>query len=145
MTPRSGGNPGIPDFAPLIRATTQPLQPQIAQRWMIVGTAAKRPMILALALLDRQVVDAGEAQAHQAVLVEFPVFIAVAAEPVAAVVMAFVSEPHRDAVLAKGPHFLDQTVVQFAAPLARQKRHDGLAALKELRAITPAAVDRIGQ
>jgi len=37
---------------------------------MIIGAAAKRPMILALALLDRKVVDAGDAQPHQTMRVE---------------------------------------------------------------------------
>jgi hypothetical protein len=50
---------------------------------MIVGAAANRPMVLALVLLGRQIVDAGDAQTHQAVLVEFPVLVAVAAEPMA--------------------------------------------------------------
>jgi hypothetical protein len=56
---------------------------------MIVGAAAERPVELAFALLDREIVDAGDAQAHQAVFVEFPILVAVAAEPVAAVVMPF--------------------------------------------------------
>src|SRR5438046_175105 len=54
---------------------------EIAERWVIVGTPPERPVILALAFLDRQVVDAGDAPAHQAVLVELPVLVAVAAEP----------------------------------------------------------------
>ena len=49
---------------------------------------------------DRNVVDAGLAAAHQAFLVEFPVFVAVAAKPVAAIVMPFVGEAHGNAILA---------------------------------------------
>jgi hypothetical protein len=49
---------------------------------MIIGAAAKRPMILALALLDRKVVDVGDAQPHQAVRVELSILVTVAAEPV---------------------------------------------------------------
>jgi hypothetical protein len=37
---------------------------EIAQGRVIVGTATKRPMISALALGDREIVDAGNAQAH---------------------------------------------------------------------------------
>ena len=50
---------------------------------MIAGAAAKRPVVFALTLLDRQIIDAGDAQTHQSVLVEFPVLVAVAAEPMA--------------------------------------------------------------
>src|SRR5208337_1964441 len=120
-------------------------KPEIAQRRMIVRAAAKRPVVLALALLDRQIVDAGDAQTHQPVLVEFPVLIAVAAEPEAAVIMPLIGEAHGDTIIAKSPEFLDQAVVELAIPLARQERLDGLAALEELRAIAPAAVFRIGK
>ena len=112
---------------------------------MIVRPPAQRPVVLALALRDRQVVDAGDARAHQAVLVEFPVLVAVAAEPLAAVVVPLVGEAHGDAVLAEGPEFLDQPVVEFARPFAGQERLDRLAALQELGAVAPAAVRRIGE
>src|SRR6267143_1860208 len=105
------------------------LEAELAQRRMTVGTAAQRPVVFALALLDRQIVDAGDAQAHQAVLVEFPVLVAVAAEPVAAVVVPFIGEAHRNPVRAKGPELLDQSVVEFALPLARQEGSDRVAAL----------------
>src|SRR6202008_4310860 len=65
---------------------------EIAQRRGIVGTAAELPMIFALTLLDRQIVDAGNAQTHQPVLVEFPVLVAVAAIPAAAVVMPLIGK-----------------------------------------------------
>src|SRR5262245_23487656 len=101
---------------------------------MLVGAPAEWPVILALAFLDGQIVGAGNAQAHQSVLVEFPVLVAVAAKPVSAVVMPFVGKAHGDAVVVEGPNFLDQTVVQLALPLACQELHDGLAANEELRA-----------
>src|SRR3954447_7389079 len=88
---------------------------------MIVGAAAERPVILTLAFVDREVVDAGDAQPHQALLVEFPVLVAVAAEPVAAVVVPFIGEAHGDAIVAERPHLLDQAVVELAVPLARQE------------------------
>ena len=47
------------------------LKSEIAQGWVIVGTATQRPVILAFALSDWQVIDAGDAQVHQAVLIEF--------------------------------------------------------------------------
>src|SRR5438128_1988710 len=80
----------------------------VAQRRVIVGAATERPMVLTVVFLHRSIVDAGDAQAHQASLVEFPVLVAVAAEPIATVVMPFVGEAHGDAVVTEGPEFLDQ-------------------------------------
>jgi hypothetical protein len=99
---------------------------------MIIGAAAKRPMILALALLDRKVVDAGDAQPHQAMRVELPILVTVAAEPVSAVVVRLVGEAHGDAVAMERPELLDQAIVELPVPLARQERLDGLAPLQEL-------------
>ena len=56
-------------------ARLRSLQSKLAQPGMIVGPGPERPMIFALALGDRQVVDAGDAPAHQAVLGEFPIFV----------------------------------------------------------------------
>ena len=112
-------------------------KPEIAQRKMVIGAAPERPMVLALRLLDRQIVDAGDPNPHQPVLVELPVLFAVTTKPVATVVMSLVGEAHRDPVLAEGPDFLDQAIVELTVPLARQKCLDGLTALKELGAIAP--------
>src|SRR5262249_12263906 len=71
--------------------------------------------------------------------------VAVAAEPAAAVVVPLVGKAHRDAIAGEGPDFLDQPVVELAIPLASQERFDGGAALEKLRAIAPAAVDRVGE
>src|SRR5258708_1062936 len=111
---------------------------------MIIGAAAERPMILALALHDRKVVDAGDARPHQAMRVELPILVTVAAEPVSAVVVRLVGEAHGDAVAMERPELLDQTIVELPVPLARQERLDGLAPLQELGAISPAAVEGIG-
>src|SRR5260370_10283136 len=116
------------------------LETEIAQRRMIVGTAAKRPMVLTITLVDPCVVDASDAQPHQAVLVEFPILVAVAAEPVTAFVVPFIGKADGDAVIPGGPDFFDQPVVELAVPFARQKRFDGLAALDKLRAVPPATV-----
>src|SRR3979411_2732097 len=112
---------------------------------MIVGAAAERPVILALALPDRKIVDAGDPQPHQSVLVKLPVLVSIAAKPVPAVVVPFIGKSHRNAILAKGPDFLDQAIVKLAVPLACQERFDGLAAMQKLGAIAPPAVDRIGE
>jgi hypothetical protein len=73
---------------------------EIAQRRVTVGASAERPVVFALALFDRQIVDAGDAQTHQSMLVEFPVLVAVAAEPVAAVVVPLIGKAYGDAVLS---------------------------------------------
>src|ERR1700760_1030499 len=111
---------------------------------MVVGPPAQRPVIFAVAGLDRQIVDAGDPKPHQPFVVELPVLVAVTSKPAAAVVMPFIGEAHRDAVIMEGPYFLDQPVVEFAIPFARQERFDGLAALQELRTVTPAAVGGVG-
>src|SRR5713226_5347937 len=105
---------------------------------MLVGTAPERPMIFALSFGNRQIVDAGDTQSHQAVLVEFPVFVAVTAKPMTAVVVPFVGKTHANSVIAKGPDLLDQPVVELARPLARQKRLNGIASLQEFGAVAPA-------
>src|SRR5579863_4854132 len=87
------------------------LQSQLAEARVTVGAGAERPVVFPLAFLDRQVVDAGDAQPHQAVRVEFPVLVAVAAKPVAAVVVTFIGEADGNPVVAEGPDFLDEPVV----------------------------------
>jgi hypothetical protein len=54
------------------------------------------------------------APAHQAVLVELPVLVAVGAEPGAGVVVGLVGEADGDAVAVVGPQFLDQWIVDRA-------------------------------
>src|SRR6266566_7025279 len=116
---------------------------EIAQRRVIGRAAAQRPVILPVAVLDRRIVDAGDAHTHKAVFVELPVLVAVAAIPVAAVVVPLIGKAHGDAILPKRPEFLDQTVLELAVPLACQKRLDGRAALQEFGAVAPAAVGRV--
>src|SRR6266704_2615729 len=102
-------------------------------------------MIFALTFRNRQIVDAGDTQSHQTVLVELPVFIAVTAKPMTAVVAPLVGKSHGYSVLAKGPEFLDEPIIEFAGPLTREKRLDGIAPLKEFGAVAPTAVRRIGK
>ena len=122
-----------------------PHRSKIAQSRMVVRAAPERPVVLALALLDRQVVDAGDAPPHQAVAIELPVLVAVGAEPLPAVVVPFIGKAHRDTISGKGPELLDQAIVQLPVPFARQESLDGCAALQKLGTIAPAAVGRIGQ
>ena len=85
---------------------------------MIVGPAPQRPVILAFAFFDWQLVDAGDAQAHQPVLIELPVLVAIAAKPIAAIIVPFVGETNCDSVLAERPNLLDQAVIELAIPFA---------------------------
>src|SRR5262249_23249483 len=112
---------------------------------MIVGTGTQRPVILAFAFFDWQVIDARDAQTHQPVLIELPVLVAIAAKPIAAIIVPFVGEANRDSVLAKRPNLLDQAVIELTIPLARQKSFDFRSTLDELGAITPTTVRRVGK
>src|SRR6516162_819689 len=61
------------------------------------------------------------------------------------IVVPLVRKAHGDAVVAKGPDFFDQAVIELAVPLSCQERLDRRAALEKLRAVAPAAVGRIGE
>ena len=111
---------------------------------MVVRAATQGPVVEPFALLNGKVVDAGDATHHQALVVEFIVFIALGAIPTGAVVVALISKPDGDAVISAGPEFFDQAVVEFAAPFALQKGNDGLAPLDKLGPIAPDAVAAIG-
>src|SRR5580704_2544140 len=121
------------------------LKAQLAQRWVIVGTATVRPAIFALAFLDRQIVDAGDAPPHQAVLIELPVFVAVAAKPAAGIVVPFIGKANGDPVVTEGPHLLDEPLIQFATPFAGEEGFNRLAAADEFGAIPPDAVDGVSE
>src|SRR5262249_53169731 len=102
-------------------------------------------MVLALGFFDWEIVDAGNASAHQPLLIKFPILIAIATEPIAAIIVPFIGEANRDSVLAECPNLLDQAVIELAIPLTRQKCFDFRTTLDELRAIAPATVDRVGE
>src|SRR5258708_18795195 len=82
---------------------------------------------------------------HDAVFVEFPVFVSVGAVPVAGVVVALVGEAHGDAGSVEGPEFLDEAIVEFAAPFSGEELDDFFATVDELGAISPLAVYRVGE
>src|ERR1700730_620191 len=110
---------------------------------MVVGTASERPVVFSVALLDRKIIDARDAQAHQAMLVEFPVLVAIAAEPVCTIIVPFICKANGDTVRMEGPYFFNQTVVQFAVPFSRQKCFDRLASLQEFGTVSPPAIGGI--
>src|SRR4029079_795981 len=107
--------------------------------------ARGRPVEAPLALLDRDIVDAGLAPPHQAVFVELPLLVAVGAMPLPGIVVPFVLEAHGDAVLIEPPEILDQAIVVLLLPFAGEKFDDGITSLEELGTVTPAAVLGIGK
>src|SRR5262245_49681224 len=112
---------------------------------MTIGTATQWPVVFALTVFDRQIIDAGDTPPHQAFCVELPILVSVAAEPVTGIVVPFIGKAHGDPILPKSPHFLDQPIVELAIPLARQKRLDFRAAANEFDAVSPDAVGRVGK
>src|SRR5262249_1255608 len=80
---------------------------------------------------------------HQPVRVELPVLVAIAAKPVAGIVVPFICKAHGDPAVAECPHLLDQPIIELATPFAREKRLDVLAAVNELGAVPPDTVDGI--
>src|SRR5207244_288643 len=90
-------------------------------------------------------VDAGVAMQHQTLLVEPPVLIAVSTKPVAGIVVVFVGETHCDPVVGERPEFLNQAIVEFAIPLTYKKFYDLVAPFEDFGAITPFAVNSIGE
>src|SRR5260221_2253367 len=107
---------------------------------MAVRTAPKGPAKLALRLVDGKVVDTGEAQDHEAVVVERPVLVTVRAKPGSRVIVPLVREAHSDPVPGERPEFLDEPVVQFLAPLAREERPHFLATHGKFRPVPPSRV-----
>ena len=112
---------------------------------MAIGAPAERPVELAIAFRDRQIVDACNPAAHQALGIELPVLVAVTAVPLAAIVVPLVGESNGDAVAAERPQFFDKAVVEFATPLPGEEGLDFRAAGDEFGAVAPDAVRRIGQ
>src|SRR6266852_3268858 len=112
---------------------------------MVIGASAEEPVIFALAIFDRQVVDAGDAPSHQALVVELPILVTVATKPGAGIVVPFICKAHGYPVVAKRPNLLDQPIVQLTIPFAREKCLDRLVATNELGAVAPEAIHRIGK
>ena len=113
---------------------------QIRQPRVIIGATPQRPMELALAFLDRHVVDAREPALHQAIRTEFPVLVSIGAEPVAGVVMPLIGVAHGNTIVGEGPQLLDQPVLKLLVPLAGQELPGFLAAMGELGAVAPLGV-----
>ena len=112
---------------------------------MIIGAAAERPMIFTLVFTNGQIVDAGDAAAHVAVFIKFPVLVSVRTKPVSGIVMPFVGESHSDAIPLKRPKFFDEAIVKFLVPLARKELDDGVASGKKFGTVAPDGIHGVGE
>src|SRR6266550_5438760 len=112
---------------------------------MRIRTAPKWPMIFSLRFLDREIVDAGMAKPHQAMVTKLPILIAIRAEPIPGIIVPFVGEAHGNAIPGVSPEFFDKPVVQFFRPLALQKLDDLLPSVRKLGAVSPTRVDCVSQ
>src|SRR5205807_5874927 len=112
---------------------------------MRVRTTPQRPMILALRLGDRKIINGCVSQPHQAVLIKLPIFVSVGSEPVAGVIVPFVGKTDRNAISVMSPKLFNQPVVQLFRPLAFQKLDDLLPPVGKLGAISPTRVDCVSK
>src|ERR1700688_3830102 len=99
---------------------------------MIIRTAPERPVTFALRLLDWQIVDGSKPQAHQPVLIELPILIAIGAKPIPGVIVPFIGKAHRDTVSLERPKLFYQPIVQLFRPFASEKRDDFLLSVHKL-------------
>ncbi len=60
-----------------------------------------------IALLNWQVVDAGNTPPYESVFVELSILIAVGTEPVAGIIMPFISKSDSNSVVPKSPKLFD--------------------------------------
>ncbi len=80
------------DIAVFCDESGQVSQSEFGKAWMIIQAPALRPVKFSIRLGYRQIVDAGEPIAHQAVWFDFPIFVPARAKPVSAVAVPFVSK-----------------------------------------------------
>jgi hypothetical protein len=59
---------------------------------------------------------------HQSVFVEFPILVAMSAEPLPLLVVVFVAKSNGNAILGMSPDLLDEAIVAFYTPLFLKKR-----------------------
>jgi len=81
-SPAAAGRGGDRDpRGPELRCSVRS-EAEIAQSWMVVRPTPERPVVFALRVLDGEIVDRCMPHNHQSLFVEFPVLVAVGAEPV---------------------------------------------------------------
>src|SRR6202041_3929185 len=94
------------------------LEAKIAQSRMIIRTEPWCPIILALRLLDWQIVDGSKPQAHQPVLIKLPILIAIRAKPSSRGIVPFIGKAHGETVPREPPKLLYQRIVTLFRPFA---------------------------
>ena len=112
---------------------------------MVVRPAAQRPMKLAIRFGDWVLVDARMAFPHQAIFGKLPVLVAIGAEPLATIIAIFVGISDGNTIAGESPEFFDQTVVELLIPLAGQESLGLGPVLRELDAIAPTGIERVGK
>lgn len=98
-----------------------------------------------LSLDDAVVVDGCLAAAHETVGFELPQFVAVAAPPLAVVVVPLVLESDGDAVAAEAPQFLSKCVVLLTLPFRGKEVDDGGTADDVQVPVPPDRVRCVGE
>ena len=68
------------------------------------------------ALFYGHVINTGKASLHQTVFGELPIFVAVGAKPLAAVIVPFIFKAHRYAIFGKRPQGFFEFVLVFFYP-----------------------------
>src|SRR5882762_6890510 len=125
--------------------TDKALEAKLRKPRMIIRPPAERPMVFALVFANGQIVDAGDAAAHIAEIVKFPVLISVGAKPISRIVMPFVGKADGDSVCLKRPKFFDEAIVEFLVPFAAQELNDRVPSGEEFGTIAPHRIDGISQ
>jgi hypothetical protein len=95
----------------------------------------------ALVRRDLGVIDARQPAAHQAIVIEFPQFVAIGSVPLAGCIVPLVFEAHGNPVFTESPQRFLQTVIQLFGPFPLEERFDFFAALEELGAIAPFRIE----
>src|SRR6185503_14460989 len=109
------------------------------------GERGTFPAEFSLGFGNRQIIDAREPAAHEAIRVELPVLIPVGAIPAAGGVVKLILEPHGDAIGGEGPEFLLQTIVELARPFPFEKLDDLGTAIQEFGTVAPLSVLSVGE
>ena len=85
---------------------------------MIFWSWPKQPMKFAITGSNGHVVDAGKSALHQTICVEFPILVAIGAEPLGFVIVPLIGKTNGDTIISEGPDFFGQAIVLFTLPLA---------------------------
>ena len=94
---------------------------------MIDGPRPRVPAEQPIGFADPDIVDARMPFGHVALLVEQPIFVAMATPPLTGSIAALVDETNSDAIAAKRPELFNEAVIELSFPLGREETFDCLA------------------